>query len=199
MVIKGKNTVTRTNILVGEVWLASGQSNMLQMVNETFDSALDIAGSARFPMIRELKPGKTTSYTPLSTGTGAWKVAGPDTTGDFTAVGYYFARTLYESLHVPVGIINRTRGASNIPPWMDAASLKSDPDFAIILDHWAKNVAKYPEIKAKLDADIAKWEAEKAAAQVAKKPFNTPVPAKVGPVSGAAPTINSCPRDFTTA
>src|SRR5687767_9996025 len=80
LVIKGKNTVTRTNILVGEVWLASGQSNMLQMVNETFDSALDIAGSAHFPMIRELKPDQKTAYTPQTTGTGSWKVAGPKTT-----------------------------------------------------------------------------------------------------------------------
>ena len=63
MVIKGKNTVTRTGILVGEVWLASGQSNMQQMVSETFDSVLDIAGSARFPMIRELRP---VSYTHLT-------------------------------------------------------------------------------------------------------------------------------------
>jgi sialate O-acetylesterase len=70
MVIKGKNTVTRTNILVGEVWLASGQSNMQQMVKETFDSSLDIAGSARFPMIRELRPDTKTSYTPLSSSTG---------------------------------------------------------------------------------------------------------------------------------
>jgi sialate O-acetylesterase len=48
MVIKGKNTVTHTNILVGEVWLASGQSNMQQMIKETFDSAIDVAGSSRF-------------------------------------------------------------------------------------------------------------------------------------------------------
>src|SRR4028119_2212855 len=88
LVIKGKNTITRTGIVVGEVWLASGQSNMLQMVNETFDSALDIAGSAHFPMIRELKPDQQTAYTPQTTGTGSWKVAGPQTTGGFSATAH---------------------------------------------------------------------------------------------------------------
>jgi sialate O-acetylesterase len=96
LVIKGKNTVTRTNVLVGEVWLASGQSNMEQMVKETFDSAIDIAGSARFSMIREIRPDTKISYTPLSSSSGTWKVAGPETTGDFSAIGYHYALTLYK-------------------------------------------------------------------------------------------------------
>ncbi len=88
LVIKGKNTVTRTNILVGEVWLASGQSNMEMTVKESYDAALEIPGSARFPMIRHIRTDYKLSQTPLTTASGAWKVAAPDTTGDFTAVGY---------------------------------------------------------------------------------------------------------------
>jgi len=178
LVIKGKDTVTRTNILVGEVWLASGQSNMEMMVRESYDAALEIPGSARFPMIRHIRTDYKLSQTPLSTGSGAWKVAGPDTTGDFTAVGYYFARSLYENLNVPVGIINSTRGASNIRGWMDPGALKTDPTISDIAkswaETWAKSVAGYPAEKAKLDAQIAKWEADKAAAEAAGKPFTTP-------------------------
>src|SRR4028119_1476603 len=127
MVIKGKNTLTRTGILVGEVWLASGQSNMEQMVKETFDSALDIAGSARFPMIRELRPDKKTSYTPEAAGSGTWKVAGPETTGDFSAIGYHYALNLHNVLNVPVGIINTSQGGSKISTWMSLPALQSDP------------------------------------------------------------------------
>jgi sialate O-acetylesterase len=176
LVITGKNTVTRTNIVVGEVWLASGQSNMQQMVKESFDAALDIAGSARFPMIRELRPDKKTSYTPLSSGSGSWKVAGPDTTGEFSAIGYHYALTLYKVLNVPVGIINTSQGASIIQAWVDPTTINSNPTFAEDVKERAKRLAAYPAVKAKLDADIKKWEADKAAAEAAKTPFTTPRP-----------------------
>jgi sialate O-acetylesterase len=176
MVIKGKNTLTRTGILVGEVWLASGQSNMLQRVNESFDSALDIAGSSRFPMIRELKPDKKTSYTPLSTGSGVWKVAGPDTTGEFSAIGYHYALTIYKVLNVPVGIINTSQGASRIQTWIDSTIINANPTFAGDVKERDRKLAEYPAVKAKLDADVAKWEADKAAALAARKPFTTPRP-----------------------
>jgi sialate O-acetylesterase len=176
LVIKGKNTITRTNILVGEVWLASGQSNMLQMVNETFDSALDIAGSARFPMIRELKPDQQTAYTPQTKGSGAWKVAGPETTGEFSAVGYHYALTLYKTLNIPVGIINTSRGGSTIETWIDPATMGADPIFRMAVENRDKKLAAYPAVKAILDADIKKWEADKAAAEAAKRPFTTQRP-----------------------
>jgi sialate O-acetylesterase len=176
LVIKGKNTVTFTNVLVGEVWLASGQSNMQQMVKESFDSALDVAGSARFPMIRELRPEKKTSYAPLSTGSGSWKVAGPETTGEFSAIGYHYALTLYKVLNVPVGIINTSQGASKIRTWVDEATLASEPAFSGDVKEAAKKLAEYPAVKAKLDADIAKWEGDKAAAEAAKMPFTAPRP-----------------------
>jgi len=176
MVIKGRNTLTRTNILVGEVWLASGQSNMEQRVRETFDSALDIPGSKRFPMIRELRPDKKTSYTPLPTGSGAWKVAGPDTTGEFSAIGYHYALTIYKVLNVPVGIINTSQGASRIQTWIDSPTINSNPTFAGDVKERDSKLAEYPAVKAKLDADVAKWESDKAAAGAAKTPFTTPRP-----------------------
>ena len=176
MVIKGKNTVTHTNILVGDVWLASGQSNMQQMVKETFDSAIDVAGSSRFPMIRELKPAKQTSYAPMTTGSGAWAVAGPATTGEFSAVGYHYALTLYKVLDVPVGIIDTSKGASKLRTWVDPATLGAEPAFKGDVEDDVKKRAQYPAVQAKLDADVARWEADKAAAAAAKTPFTTPRP-----------------------
>jgi len=180
MVIKGKNTVRRTNILVGEVWLASGQSNMEMMVKESFEAALEIPGSARFPMIRHVRTDSKLSQVPQTTGSGLWKVAGPETTGDFTAIGYYFARALYEHLNVPVGIINSTRGASNIRGWLDPFTLKTDPTIADVAkvwaDVWAANTLKYPALRSKLDTEIAQWEKDKAAAEAAGKPFTARKP-----------------------
>jgi sialate O-acetylesterase len=92
------------------------------------------------------------------------------------AIGYYFARALYENLDVPIGLINSTRGASVLRAWVDPTALKSDPAFAGVLEEGAKKRATYPAIKSKLDADIIKWEADKAAAEAAKKLFTTPRP-----------------------
>jgi sialate O-acetylesterase len=196
MVIKGKNTITRTNILVGEVWLASGQSNMEQKIRETFDSAIDIAGSARFPMIRELKPEKQTAYEPMATGTGAWKVAGPETTGEFSAIGYHFALTLYKVLNVPVGMIDTSKGASKLRTWVDPATLKAEPAFKADLEDDAKKIAAYPQVKAKFDAEIKKWEAEKAAAAAAKTPFNKPNPGPGWPGTPGGPDDMFRPGTF---
>jgi sialate O-acetylesterase len=171
LVIKGKNTVTRTTFWWRSV-AGFGPVHMEMMVKESYEAALEIPSSARFPMIRHLRTESKLSQIPQTTGSGVWKVAGPETTGDFTAVGYYFARSLYENLNVPVGIINSTRGASNIRGWMDPGALKNDPTIADIskawAENWAKSVAGYPAEKAKLDAAIAKWEADKAAAEAAE-------------------------------
>ena len=183
LVISGSNTVTCKNVVVGEVWLASGQSNMEQTVKETYDAALDIPGSARHPLIRHLRIDYTVNETPLSTASGSWKAAGPKTTGEFTAIGYYFALSLHEVLGVPVGLVNNARGGSNIRGWVDPVALATDPELAEIAkvwgEHWTKSKAAYPAAKAKLDADIAAWEAERDAAKQANKPFNKPRPAEI--------------------
>jgi sialate O-acetylesterase len=80
-------------------------------------------------MIRELKPAKQTSYTPMTTGSGTWKVAGPDTTGEFSAIGYHYALTLYKVLGVPVGVIDTSKGASKLRTWVDPATLEAEPTF----------------------------------------------------------------------
>lgn len=178
LVITGGNTVTCTNVVVGDVWLASGQSNMEWPVKDTSDAALDVPGSARFPLIRHVRVDFRVSETPLPTASGAWKVAGPEATGDFTAVGYYFALGIHEVLGVPVGILHSSRGGSLIQAWMDPATLASGPDFAHYAVNRAKAAAEYPQKKANLDADVARWEAEKAAAQAAKKPFTAQRPSE---------------------
>ena len=123
--ITGKRTPARTiqDILVGEVWLCSGQSNMewpLRMAND-YDAALS---SAEDPLLRQFFVPKAYSSTPQEQlQAGSWAVATPETIGEFTAVGYFFARRLREELNVPVALLHSSWGGSRIEAWMDAQSL----------------------------------------------------------------------------
>ncbi len=178
LVVKGNNTVTRTNVVVGEVWLASGQSNMEWTLGKTYDGALDIAGSAANPLIRHITIAKKVASAPLTSATGNWQVASPATTGNFSAVGYYFALDLYRVLNVPVGIINSSWGGTRVEAWMDQATLKSNPAFDSVASDWAKTLEAYPAAKAKQVADLAAWKVEADAAKAAGQPFTKRAPAE---------------------
>ena len=178
LVVKGNNTLTLTNVVVGEVWIASGQSNMEWVLKNTYDASLDVAGSAANPLIRHIKIAKKVSDTPLTTATGTWQVASPVATPEFTAVGYYFALDLYRVLNVPVGIINSSWGGTRVEAWIDPATLKSNPSFESVASGWAKTLEAYPAAKAKQLADLAAWKEEAAAAKAAGQPFIKKAPAE---------------------
>jgi sialate O-acetylesterase len=111
------------DVLVGDVWLASGQSNMEWPVSQSKDAQQEIA-RANDPLIRHFKVPKSWSEKPETRlSGGAWKAASPQTVGEFSAVGYYFARDLRARTGVPIGIINSTWGGSRIEAWMDGQTL----------------------------------------------------------------------------
>lgn len=198
LVIKGNNTITLANVVVGEVWIASGQSNMEWVVNNTFDKAIDIPASASFPLIRHIKIKRVVADTPAATvaiDKNTWQIAGPDTTGGFTAVGYYFAKDLYELLKVPVGIIGSNWGGTPVESWIDAEAYKTVPvEAAKVNERWAKTLADYPANKAKFDADLAAWKDEQAAAKAAGQPFT-----KRAPNSPAGPGHQNTPSGLNNA
>src|SRR5581483_220285 len=120
LVVAGKNTLTLHDVLVGEVWLCSGQSNMEFVVrsatNPTFrvnDADAEVA-AANYPLIRHFKVERLEADAPAEAVSGTWAVCSPQTVTDFTAVGYFFARDLQEKLHVPIGLINSTWGGTPI-------------------------------------------------------------------------------------
>jgi sialate O-acetylesterase len=128
LVIEGENVVRISDIVVGEVWLASGQSNMEWNVNNSHDADLERL-TARFPLIRELKVAKTTATAPADTVKAAWKPASPDSVGSFSAVAYHFAREVHLALNgVPVGILNSSWGGTPIEAWMSAQMLAAAED-----------------------------------------------------------------------
>lgn len=177
LVIKGKNKITLADVVVGEVWLASGQSNMEYMVKQVHDAALEIPASAGNPLVRHIKINKVVGDASASMSTASWQAAGPATTGDFSAVGYYFALDIYRIMNVPVGIIGSNWGGTPIEAWMSPSAFAAAPEPAAqVQARWAATLDNYPAAQKKYVASLAAWQADQAAAKAAKTPFTKKKP-----------------------
>jgi sialate O-acetylesterase len=176
--ITGKNKIVLQDILVGEVWLCSGQSNMDFRLNHVTNALAEIAG-ANFPFIRQFQVRNNVANTPQAAVKGNWMVCQPTTAGDFTAVGYFFARELHQKLGVPVGLLHSSWGGTDIEAWMSAESIAADTNLIFVAEHWQKKIDNYPAAKAAWNAKEAaavKAETEAKTNGVAyKKPWN-PLP-----------------------
>ncbi|MBF9252575.1 sialate O-acetylesterase [Pontibacter sp. 172403-2] len=136
MDIRGSNHLTVKDILLGDVWFCSGQSNMVhQMKLHNVRYAEDIA-KANYPQIRQFWIPTTTNlqgpaeHLPPS----SWKSANPEDVNDFSAVAFFFARKLYEQYHIPIGLINASVGGTPIEAWMSEESLKAFPAITATID-----------------------------------------------------------------
>ena len=137
LIINGKNTVFINNVMIGEVWLASGQSNMEMPMNGGFYGQIlngpeDIANSTNNE-IRIYMAQRNTSFKEESDCEGTWKAASPKNTPLFGATCYYFARKLNEELGVPVGIINTSWGGTPVESWIPQEYIKNVPEYSQIV------------------------------------------------------------------
>ncbi len=163
MTITGKNTVTYTDILLGEVWICSGQSNMQMAVNGTLNAVQEIA-SAKFPQIRFFTVPNVTGVAPQDDCNGGWTVCSPETVPGFSAAGFYFGRHLHEQLKVPVGLINTSWGGTICEAWTSAEALRAKlPEFNNDLDTLGKPNTTQQQA---LDAYTKAVEGRKKALQV---------------------------------
>ncbi len=143
MKIKGKNEITLKDVYVGEVWICSGQSNAEWTVN--ISASPDVERElAKHPKIRMIKVGHNPAEKPVDDINGQWQVCTPDTASNFSAIGYFFARHLQAELDVPVGIISTNWGGTICEAWTSNEKLKTDPDFAPILQRSEKFQAGNP-------------------------------------------------------
>ncbi|MBC8011100.1 MAG: sialate O-acetylesterase [Burkholderiales bacterium] len=173
LTLRGTNTLVLNDVLVGEVWLCAGQSNMELTLAKADNAEAELA-AARFPLIRQLRIGYKVSNIPLRTAGGKWIAASPETAGKFTAVGYFFARELNQKLGgVPVGLINASWGGTSIEPWMSPAAL-AHPDFAFVEKSWQAELADYPALQAKYEAAEAVSAAKAAEAKATGKTYRKP-------------------------
>jgi len=129
MTIKGKNTVQIRNILVGEVWLCSGQSNMEWTVGQSMNAKQEIAAANNL-FIRHIKIQRDISSLPQNDiNAGDWQICDSTTVANFTGVGYFFAKNLYNELKIPVGLINSSWGGTNIETWISREAFENSDEF----------------------------------------------------------------------
>lgn len=132
VIVKGKNEIVLKDVLVGEVWVCSGQSNMEWSVRASDNPEEEIA-KADHPQIRLFQVAHQISDKPQENATGQWQTCSPQTVPNFTAVGYFFGRKLQEELGAPVGLIQSAWGGTIAEAWTSKPTLESDEDFAEIL------------------------------------------------------------------
>ena len=126
MTISGENTIEVKNVLVGEVWVCAGQSNMGFGLERAANGPEAVASSKDANM-RLLSVKYTSVETPATDVNGAWVECGTETSGNFTAVGYFFGRDLRKALNVPIGLIDTSVGGTGVQAWMSKATLEGDP------------------------------------------------------------------------
>lgn len=150
LIIIGKNKISIKNVLVGEVWICSGQSNMEFQVFKTKNAKEEIADS-NYPMIRHFGVAQDLGGKPKDDlKAGKWEVSSKETVGNFTAVGYYFAKKIYAELKIPIGIINTSWGGTNVETWTSREAFQNSPDFkAMIADVPTLNVDSISKLYAK--------------------------------------------------
>ena len=181
LTVKGNNQVNIQNILVGEVWVCSGQSNMEMPIEGwgQINSYKQEIAAANYPQIRHFKVPNTVSATLKEDITGGdWKVCSPQTVDTFSAVAYYFALQIHKATGYPVGIINSTWGGTAAESWTKREVLEKDPDFKILIDKYDEQVQNYPTALEQYKAVSDKWKQDttkpKPVAPVKPNPDKSP-------------------------
>jgi sialate O-acetylesterase len=177
MTINGENTITLTNVLVGEVWLCSGQSNMEMPLAAAAHSA-EATASARDPQLRLFTVPHEASDEPMRDLSVQcdWQEARPGNAKYFSAVGYFFGRDLRKALKVPVGLIHSSVGGTPAEAWTARAVFEADPDLKPIIDEQAQAIKNFDQSKADAEYEAAVAKAKAEGRDLSKVP-----PASKGP------------------
>lgn len=155
--IAGKNQLRIEDVLIGEVWVCSGQSNMEFPLVRTLGAKEEIARPAN-PLLRQFLVKKNPALEPAEDCEGQWVAASPSTAGDFTAAGYYFGKKLHETLGVSVGLVNASYGGTPVEAWTSWQSLARDADLRASAEQRIKERKEFPGIKASFLEALAAWE-----------------------------------------
>jgi sialate O-acetylesterase len=139
LIVMGYNTIVLQDILIGAVWLCSGQSNMEWSANAGIDNAAQEIQNADYPAIRFFQVAHRSATTPQLDCEGQWTVSTPQTMSNFSAVAYFFGRELYTNLNIPIGLINSSWGGTPAEAWMT-------PEVVLQNEMFASAAAKYKEV-----------------------------------------------------
>ncbi len=169
LTISGKNTILLTNILVGEVWVCSGQSNMEWPVRAANDGNVEIA-AAKFPKLRLFSVTKATSLEPLNDCKGSWVECSPETVPNFSAVGYFFGRELFNKLDVPVGLIHTAWGGTPAEAWTTRGTVANDDMLKPIEQRAANALTNLPQAERRYQMALSEWHEAAKQAKAEGKP-----------------------------
>ncbi|MCX6858576.1 MAG: sialate O-acetylesterase [Verrucomicrobia bacterium] len=179
LIVTGKDghKVEVQDVLVGEVWLGSGQSNMAMTVAGCYHFDAEKA-SAKYPLIRHFRESSGPSEMPQAEGKGAWQICTPENVGGFSAALYFFGREIHKEVGVPVGLINTSVGGTPIESWVAAEVQSSDPETKANYDTRLETFLKFDPVQAPAlhQKQIAIWKKASEKAKAEGKPFVTPAP-----------------------
>jgi sialate O-acetylesterase len=200
MTVAGENTLTLKDVLVGEVWLCGGQSNMSVTVASCLNFEAEKTAATNFA-IRQIYVNLANVAAPmddLDASSGQWTACSPATVGQFTAAGYFFAREIAKALDAPIGLINDNVGGTRIEPWTPlegfrlAASEPEIKDIIRLVDSWNPTTDIGREVYGQYLAKLKVWIPTAEAALAAKQaPPPAPKPPEIGPPAGF-PTCPTC-------
>ncbi len=159
LTIAASNIITIHDVLVGEVWLGSGQSNMEFVLANANNHEEEIA-RASYPLIHLFHVRKIVADQPAEDVAGTWEVCSPQSVPRFSAVEYFFGRHLHQTLHVPMGLIESDWGGTPAEAWTSHPALESDPALKFALDNWERVLANYPAAKERYNQAVAKAKAD---------------------------------------
>jgi sialate O-acetylesterase len=188
VITEGATSVTFHDVVVGEVWIASGQSNMEWGMGNTRGYDVEKAKPAN-PLIRHLRVEHVGADVPAArVPNSGWQVAAPDTLGSFTAVGYFFAQSVSTKLNVPVGIVNASWGGTAIESWIPEGVLRTSRGWPALNAQWQAALKVWPEKYAVQPALDAAWQKAQEDLQTKGTPVTMEWPRPpMGPGSGFAP------------
>jgi len=214
LVVSGKNTIKLTDVLIGEVWICAGQSNMGYPLNASSTGAQEVP-KAKHPMLRLFMEEPKIAFEPQADCVGKWQLCTPGTAANFSAVGYFFGRDLEENLSMPVGMIESSLGGTAAEAWTSLEALQANPLTRPLADDFEANkpalmklTETYENVTLpKGQQDIEQWRKEvNPSYQAALKSWNdavkqahadgTPVPPKPLP-SRPRPSIPAPPNRHT--
>ena len=170
MTVAGAEALTVRNILAGEVWVCSGQSNMQWALKTVVNAQQEIA-AAKYPGIRLFTVARASAVQPQEDCKGKWVECSPATAAGFSAVGYFFGRDVHKARRVPVGLINTSWSGTPSETWTRISALQAVPDAKGLLERWkiGGGSADADKEKKRYEEALAKWKVTAAKAKAAKK------------------------------
>ena len=186
LIVEGKNKIELQDILVGEVWLVAGQSNMQRLLSETANGEKAIA-EATHPTIRLFNVSRQVAFKHASPPLGVWKSCSPESVREFSAAGYYFGVELQKELNVPIGLINSSYGGSQAEAWTPVEFLIASADLKPAVDRKKIWDEERPRVRVQYDEAIRQWREESDKAKAA------------GAVPRPSPSVPDALREYRVA